>query len=490
MAFVRSLEFAKQIARQVASRFGRSSNIPPDLVATELSELIETVSAANALNSILLTLNMKLQSVFHLFELYDGIDENEKEEITRIKRTYSYFSDQQNVTFSQVMMFLWGYEQLYNPARNLFTAEERTITMDHANDFKRLQEFGQELLNKMLANAGFIARCENIRITHDDDSPNRHKCAFKAAWILNKGDLNHIMDALLVREYDPRAMEQQHMTKLKVKNVLSVFFSERTAAAAAAAFRLLETPCRALEILPLSSFARYPQEIADVIYVPKHASMSLDEIESMIPDLTGLKGAFHEECKLCFKPFKKFKWGDLHSATCSTPVCALANPVCGTCIDTWRKTRDSHGHGNIPSCPFCKQESLLSDTIAPIIEPINGQLETAKNELMTFVAVFDFMKKCESIQSHLYYPHYVKDRCTTLMEKHQELQLNKANEERVKSMLGHVVTRLKRLDPSDPADYNDRLTATRKRKRGGARKRTTRVSRKQRKQRKSRKQRK
>ena len=493
MAFVRtSLEyvgqFAKQIARHVASRFGSSSNIPPDLVATELSELIETVSTANALNPILLTLNMKLQSVFHLFELYDGIDENEKEEITRIKRTYYYFSDHRNATFSQVMMFLWGYEQLYDSERKLFTAEERTITMDHANDFKRLQEFGQELLNKMLKNKTFIASCENIRITHDDGLPNRHKRAFKAAWILNDGDLRSIMDALLVREYDPRAMKRQHMTKLKVKNVLSVFFSERTAAAAAAAFRLLETPCRALEILPLSSFARYPEEIADVIYVPKHASMSLDEIESMIPDLTGLKGAFHEECKICADPFKKFKWRGLHSATCSTQVCAVANPVCGTCIDTWRKTRNSHD--NTPSCPFCKQDSLLPDTIAPIIKTINGQLERAKNELMTFVAVFDFMKKCESIQSHPYYPYYVKHGCITLMNEHQELQLNKANEERVKSMLGHVVTRLKRLDPSDPADYNDRfndrLTATRKRKRGGARK-TARI--KQCKQSKARKQR-
>ena len=148
----------------------------------------------------------------------------------------------------------------------------------------------------------------------------------------------------------------------------------------------------------------------------------------------------------------------------------MANPVCGTCIDTWRKTRDSHGHGNIPSCPFCKQESLLPDTIAPIIKTINDQLQTSKNGLMTFVAVFDFMKKCESIQSHPYYPHYVKHGCTTLMEKHQELQLNEANERRVNSMLGHVVTRLKRLDPSDPADYDDRLTVTRKRKRGGARK--------------------
>ena len=465
MAFVRtSVEFARQLARQLASSFSRSSNISPDLVARELSELIETVSAANDLNSILLTLNMKLQSIFHLFELNDVIDEIE--EITRIKRTYYYFHDHRDATFSQVMMFLWGYEQLYDTDRNLFTAEERTITMDHANDFKTLQEFGQKLLDKMLANHGFITRCENIRITYDDCSPNHHKRAFKAAWILNKGELRSIMDALLVREYDPMAMKRQHMTKLKVKNVLSVFFSERTAAA----FRLLETPCRALEILPLSSFARYPQEIADVIYVPKHASMSLDEIESMIPDLTGLKGAFHEECKLCFKSFKKFKWKNLHSATCSTPVCAVANPVCGTCIDTWRKTRDSHGHANIPSCPFCRKETLLPDTIAPIIKTINDQLQTSKNGLMTFVAVFDFMKKCESIQSHPYYPHYVKHGCTTLMEKHQELQLNEANERRVNSMLGHVVTRLKRLDPSDPADYDDRLTVTRKRKRGGARK--------------------
>lgn len=469
--FRHSLGFVK---KQLA-RFSSRSSILPDLVASELSELIETVRDAHDLNSLLSTLNMRLMSIFHLFtiDLFKLFDATEIAEITRIKGTYYYFRGH-DATFPQVMMFLWGYEQPYDTARNLFDAEE-TITMDHANDFKTLQEFGQHLLKKMLSNKDFITHCRDIPITNPDGSRNHYKCAFKAAWILNDGDLSSIMDALLVREYDPRAMTRQHMTKLKVKNVLSVFFSERTAAHAVA--------CPALEILPLSRFAHYPQEIADVIYVPNHTStMSLDDIEGMIPDLTGLKGAFHEECKVCLNPFKKFKWRNLHSATCSTPRCAMANPVCGKCIDTWR----IKSHPN-PTCPFCKQNTLSPDTIATRIDAINEQLETLKQILMTF----DFMQKCDSIQSHPYYPRYVKYGCATLMKEHQALQLNKANETRVKRMLDHVVTRLKRLDPSDPADYEDRLTATSKRKRehGGARK-TVRIKQsKQSKQSKAKKQR-
>lgn len=479
MSFFRnSLDFVKN---QLA-RFNRSSSIPPELVASELSELIETVRDADDLNSLLSTLNMKLLSIFHLFgmELYKLFDETEIAEITRITGTYYYFHDRRDATFSQVMMFLWGYERLYDTDRNLSSAEERTITMDHANDFRTLQEFGQRLLKKMLSNKEFITHCRDIPITHPDGSPNYYKRAFKNAWILNDGDLSSIMDALLVREYDPRAMTRQHMTKLKVKNVLSVFFSERTAAHAVA-FGLLESP--ALKILPLSRFVHYPQEIADVIYVPNHTStMSLDEIEGMIPDLTGLKGAFHEECNLCFDPFKKFKWSNLHSATCSTMRCAMANPVCGKCIDKWLKIH--------PTCPFCKQDTLLPDTIATRIEAINDQLQTSKNELMTFVAVVDFMKKCESIQSHPYYPRYVKYGCTTLMKEHQELQLNEANETRVKRMLDHVATRLKRLNPSDPADYDDRSTHASKRKRDGGARKTVRIKQcKQCKQSKARKQR-